>query len=394
VKRLFLLLFYLSIVIINIQAQERCGLRISMLTATPGSELCSTFGHRALRFTDSVSGIDIIYNYGTFDFDDPDFYTKFISGKLLYFVSVDVFENFMYEYQYERRGITEQVLNLTCNEKIKLSNALAINAREENKYYKYDFVYDNCTTRLRDIIIKNVRGNLVTEDIRPYDKVTFRDLIYQYLDRGNQHWSKFGIDLVLGAPLDKQLTNEEAMFLPDYLLRALDLTTKSGEPLVEKKVSLLPFELSHNSKTFLSPLFVFTFLFIVMLILSFSKNKLVKKWITIFDFLLFFLMGLLGLFLIFMWAGTDHLTTKNNFNIWWAFPAHFILAFFIHRHNDWVKKYFMFTFISLTLLLVLWYFLPQHFNTAFIPVVLLLAVRSWFISKRTYYGNASIIRKR
>src|SRR4051794_26759093 len=99
---------------------SHCNRRISLLTCTPGSELYSTFGHSAFRIVDSLAGTDIIYNYGTFDFDDPHFYSKFVRGKLLYFVSVDEFQNFLAEYQYEKRGITEQSLNLSCEEKQKL----------------------------------------------------------------------------------------------------------------------------------------------------------------------------------------------------------------------------------------------------------------------------------
>lgn len=113
----------------------------------------------------------------------------------------------------------------------------------------------------------------------------------------------------------------------------------------------------------------------------------------IFDFLLFFLTGLLGFFLIFMWTGTDHLTTKNNYNIWWALPAHCILAFFLHRQQQWVKKYFQITFISLIVLLAAWFILPQHLNTAFIPLVLILATRSFFISKDNSNGLTQTHKK-
>src|SRR5678815_12567 len=142
------------------QPDSACGLRISLLTCTPGQELYSTFGHSALRLTDSLTGEDIIYNYGTFDFDDPGFYSKFTRGKLLYFVSVDKFQNFLEEYEYYQRGITEQVLNLSCTERGKLFSALQENAKDANKYYKYDFMVDNCTTRLRDIVFKNANEQI------------------------------------------------------------------------------------------------------------------------------------------------------------------------------------------------------------------------------------------
>lgn len=129
-------------------------LRISLLTCSPGKDLYAVFGHSALRIVDSVVGTDIVYNYGTFDFDDPDFYTKFVRGKLRYFLSQAHFADFMYEYDYFKRPVTEQVLKLTDAEKIALQKAIFDNLREENRYYQYDFLFDNCTTRLRDLIFK------------------------------------------------------------------------------------------------------------------------------------------------------------------------------------------------------------------------------------------------
>src|SRR6185436_14125178 len=200
------------------QQDSLCNIQISLLTCSPGEDLYSIWGHSALRVVDRSANKDIIYNYGTFDFDDPAFYSKFTRGKLLYFVSVQKFENFLEEYQYYQRGITEQVLDLSCTEKAKLVSALQENAKEENKYYTYDFIVDNCTTRLRDIVFKNA-NTVRTRDIRSDEKITFRNLIHKYLDSSYQYWSKLGIDMLLGTPLDKKLTNNETMFLPDYLLK-------------------------------------------------------------------------------------------------------------------------------------------------------------------------------
>ena len=388
-KKTIIFLLFLFSIATSFAQQQNCSLQISLLTATPGEELYSTFGHSAIRVTDSALNTDIIFNYGTFDFDDPDFYTKFVRGKLLYFVSVDDFENFMYQYQYEKRGITEQVLNFSCKEKNQLYNALIENAKEENKYYKYDFVYDNCTTRLRDIIEKASEVSLVTEDIRPYDNVSFRNLIHEYLDRGNQYWSKFGIDIVLGSPLDKNISNKEAMFLPDYLLKALDHTKKNDSPLVLQKNELLPPLINFGNKPFFSPLVVFSILMIIVLAASFLKNVKMQKALLIFDFLFFFIMGLLGLLILFMWFGTEHLTTKNNYNLWWAFPFHAVMAFFLHSNSRWVKNYYTFIFFTIILLLLAWAFLPQQLNIAFLPIAGIILIRSWFISKKDFYGYQS-----
>ena len=350
-----------------------CRFQISLLTCTPGEELYSTFGHSALRVGDRSSGADIIYNYGTFDFDDPNFYSKFTRGKLLYFVSIDGFENFMKAYEYEQRGITEQVLDLSCEEKEKLVMALQENAKEQNKYYKYDFVIDNCTTRLRDMVFKT-SSNPVTKNIRPNDGITFRNLIHEYLDKSYQYWSKLGIDVLLGDPIDKKVSNNETMFLPDYLLKAFDSTTTNGKPLVLSKNEILKATKMTHKAPLLSPFAIFTILFLIIAVLTFMRNS--NPFFAVFDFILFFLTGILGILILFMWFGTDHPECKNNFNLAWAVPLHFIIVFFIFRKWDWLRYYFLVNSILLLLLLLCWRWLPQEMNSALIPVVALLLLRS------------------
>jgi hypothetical protein len=360
-------------------AQDSCRFQISLLTCTPGEELYSTFGHSALRVTDRSSRADIIYNYGTFDFDDPNFYSKFTRGKLLYFVSIDGFENFMKAYEFEQRGITEQVLNLSCEDKQKLLNALQENAKEENKYYKYDFVIDNCTTRLRDIVFKNSGVPIVTKNIRPDNDITFRKLIHEYLNKSYQYWSELGIDILLGNPIDKKITNNEAMFLPDYLLKAFDSTTTNGKPLVLAKNEILKATMTTNKAPLLSPFAIFTILFLIIAALTFLRNS--NPFFSVFDFILFFLAGIIGTLILFMWFGTDHPECKNDFNITWAFPLHLVIVFFIFQKRSpivtgWLRYYFLANSILLLTLLICWKWLPQEMNNALIPVVALLLLRS------------------
>jgi hypothetical protein len=360
---------------LNAQEDSSCPIQISLLTCSPGEDLYSTWGHSALRIVDRSTNTDIIYNYGTFDFDDPAFYSKFTRGKLMYFVSVQRFENFMEEYQYYQRGIIEQVLDLSCSEREKLVSALQENAKEENKYYKYDFMRDNCTTRLRDIVFKNADAPVITKNIRPNEKITFRNLIHEYLDSSSQYWSKFGIDILLGAPLDKKLTNNEAMFLPDYLLKGFDSSTIGNKPVVSRKQEILrPARLPQKGSP-LTPFVILTVLFLVILVLSLSKNS--GRFLSGFDFILFFLSGALGVFILFMWFGTDHPECKDNFNLAWALPFHFIIVFFLFRKWRWLKYYFFINSVLLLILLVLWKWLPQQMNNGLIPIVCLLLIRSF-----------------
>ena len=238
-KRLVLLFFFpLLIPVFSFGQNDSCSLRISLLTCAPGEELYSTFGHTALRVQDPSKGMDQVYNYGTFEFG-PDFYTQFIRGKLLYFLSVEEFGDFMYQYEAQSRSVQEQVLRLDCYEKQKLLSALQVNALEENKYYRYDFLFDNCTTRAGDMVAKNTEPEVVFKDILDGRQPSFRDQIHEYLDAGKQHWSKLGIDLLLGAKLDRKVTNHEAMFLPDYLLKGFDRARVQEKPLSDPPRTIL-----------------------------------------------------------------------------------------------------------------------------------------------------------
>jgi Domain of unknown function (DUF4105) len=360
-----------------------CHLRISLLTCSPGTELYSTFGHSALRVVDSSNGTDLIFNYGTFDFDDPDFYKKFIRGKLLYFVSVDTFTYFIQEYQDEKRGIIEQTLDLSCREKQQLLAALYENAKEENKYYKYDFTYDNCTTRLRDMIARYCMNPLVTKNILPHTGVTFRSLIHEYLDKGGQYWSKLGIDILLGSPLDKKISNKEAMFLPDYLLKGFDSSYTGNKPLVADKTTILTPGLQTNGRNILTPVLIFGILFLLIAVLGFIKSNAIKLFFSIFDFAFFFLCGAIGILLLFMWFGTDHITCHNNFNLLWALPAHLPMSVLLNKKAGWIKNYFRFSFWLSMALILCWFFLPQQMNNALLFIAGIIMIRSFFLSKKS-----------
>ena len=381
-KKILSFFFLFTIYISSTAQNDSCHLRISLLTCTPGEELYSTFGHSALRVVDSSSNTDLVFNYGTFDFDDPEFYNKFVKGKLLYFVSIDSLPSFMYEYEYYKRGVTEQVINISCNEKQKLAAALFENAKEENKYYRYDFNYDNCTTRLRDMLEKSGGDTLESKNILPKPNTTFRNLIHVYLDRGGQQWSKLGIDILLGSPLDKKVTNREAMFLPDYLLMAFDSSKLNGQPVVSEKKILLNYFDAYKTKTGITPFIVFGVLFILIASLSIFVFKTWNLFFKVFDLFFFFTIGLIGILILFMWFGTEHAMCKNNFNLLWALPTHVPVAFMLFSNKNWVNSYFRYIFFYTIALLLAWFFLPQQFNTALLPVLGIILVRSFFISKR------------
>ena len=330
---------------------------------------------------DKTSNTDLIFNYGTFDFNDPDFYKKFIRGKLLYFVSVDSLEDFLLEYRYYKRGVTEQVLNLTCDEKQKLMEALYENAKEENKYYLYNFNYDNCSSRLRDMVEKVTGKTMQVKNILPHANTTFRNLIHDYLNKGGHDWSKLGIDILLGSPLDIKITNRESMFLPDYLMYAFDSTVFGNTPLVAEKSILIPETAEPKTNSIFTPVVISGILFLLIAVLSFFKSGKWKLFFKIFDFIFFLKLGLLGVLLVFMWFGTDHAMCKNNFNLLWALPVHLPMSFFVFSRKEWVRTYFRFIFFYSLALVIAWFFLPQQMNPALLPVVGIVIARSYFFGR-------------
>lgn len=377
-KKISFLLFTFYFLIFNsAQAQDSSHLRISLLTCTPGEELYSTFGHSAFRIIDSSKAIndewqDVAYNYGTFNFDDDGFYLKFVQGKLLYYVLATRFQDFKYDYQSTNRGITEQVFILTAAEKIAIQQFLNNNLKEENKYYKYDFFFDNCTTRLRDILKKYSDSSFTQKAVMPVGS-RFRQAIHQYLDRNHKDWSKLGIDILLGQPCDGVMTAEYMQFLPDNLMKSLD---SSKHPVVLSAQNLYPLTDAKAKGIAFSPFIVFSLLLIFIISIGFIKNKFVLGFLQGFDGLFFFLTGILGIILIFMWVGTDHSMTKNNYNLIWAWPTHTLMAFFVNSKKKWVQHYFKFTAVVLMGVLIGWFFLPQQMNNGLLPIIILLIYRS------------------
>ena len=254
----------------------------------------------------------------------------------------------------------------------------------QNRFYKYDFLFDNCTTRLRDLVERATDSTVHFG--KALDKnVTFRNLIHEYLNYGDKQWSKLGIDILLGAKADAIATPYQIMFLPDYLMKTFDSSTIDSQPLVTEKHSLFKIDYSQNDKNNLThPFFIFICLFVLIAFLSFSKNVFIRKFLASFDALLFFLVGLLGILILFMWFGTDHIMCRNNYNLLWAWPTNVIAAFYIHSKRKWPQIYFLVYAIFNIVLIGMWRFIPQDLNFALIPVLVILIFRSllYFIRKK------------
>lgn len=366
---------------------------ITLLTASPGEELYSVFGHSALRVNDPVLGIDWVYNYGTFDFNTPNFYLKFARGQMFYKLTVVPTEYFLVEYRYDGRAIYEQVLNLTQEQKQQIFDFVQINRLPENAYYLYDFFYDNCATRIRDLVdeiiapqwfeypavlpeaLAEIRSLLDYEfTYMPDTKAgrTLRELLQPFL--APMPWSAFGIDLALGLPADKIATAWEFQYLPDEMLIAFaQALHKDGTPLVAEHRVLLTQTYKTSSPSFFSPSLVFWMLFLVAL-LSFLHPRLSR----IFDLTFFSILGITGWVVIILWFFTDHPTTKGNIVILWALPTH---IYYIWKTRSAMaggaaKLYFKLVTALSFLLLVLWVFIPQGFNVAFFPIILTAFIKA------------------
>lgn len=354
------------------------GVRLSLLTCEPGTELYSTFGHSAMRVFDSSRGYDLVFNYGTFDFSDPDFYSKFVQGKLMYFLSVSTYSEFLWSYHQEQRSVTEQVLDLQPAVKQEIYQALMRNQENANKYYAYDFLYDNCTTRLRDLLEQYVPSYTSPKDLLS-EPMSFRDALHIYLQKNKQPWSQLGIDLLLGSKIDREMDARTVQFLPDYLMKAVAGATTENKKLEEASIQVLSFP-PQNIETPWSPIWVNSILVLVLFLTTFFGSKLLAQWL---DVIWWFLLGLIGCVLSFMWLATNHASCANNFNLLWALPTNIIAAACIFKSNGIGIRYFQVNLLVLLLLLASWYWLPQNIHEAWIPVILYSCWRSYAFIKKS-----------
>lgn len=379
-KKILLFLLFLPALLSAQQLSNQAT--ISLLTCAPGSELYSAFGHSAIRIKDPLNRIDLAYGYGTFDFQDPNFYPKFIQRDLNYFLDVDEFKLFNRTYQYFKRSFDEQVLDLDSVQKQKVFDFIQRNMLPENRFYLYDFFFDNCATRIRDVLFNELEGELILPQKDTPSELTFRNILDQYLLK--RPWADFGIDLALGAVIDRKATPWEQTFHPDYLARIFDTAENRGKPLVKQRRTLFESESPVSEPIWLiSPLSLGLMALLVVLFFSW-KNRDVQTQAFRWDAVFFTLMGLSGLLLLFLWFGTDHSATKNNWNLLWLLPTHLIAGILLFRKSrpDWLSRYFMITG-GLTLLLLLgWFVIPQSFHVAFAPLMLISAVRSGILYKK------------
>ena len=362
---------------------------ISLLTYSPGGDLYAAFGHSALRVRDSARQYDVVFNYGMFSFDEGNFYLKFAQGTLKYWLGVYDFSYLKQESIQHNRAIREQVLNLDAAERQAVYDYLLLNLQPEHRYYSYDFFYDNCVTRIRDLL-RDVLGDRLQLDTVSYvNNQSFRDLIDRY---AKPHpWGDFGIDLALGARVDRRAPAIDYLFLPDYASWSLGQSTveRNGkrEPLVRREITLYPKQTkSTTDPAYGTPMVIFGGLLAVSLVATFWCRK--KTPYRGPDIVLFLLCGIAGTVVLLLWIATDHAATKDNYNLLWLHPLHGVSAglLFWKKQGVYTKLYFLANGLFCLSILFLWNILPQQFHPSFIPIVALLAFRYcyWF-SKTKFY---------
>lgn len=353
--------------------------KISLLTCAPGDMPQDAWGHNAIRFYDPVNGIDKVYNYGTYDFDAPNFLLNFLKGKLDYNLSTAPYRNFLYVYNHFERSVYEQPLNLTAGEMRSVHTFLSNNELPENKGYLYDFFYDNCSTRIRDLC-DDVLPSLQFLEIEQED-ISFRQL----LDTGlkNKKWTDFGIDLILGATTDALADYRAAMFLPFYLKEYLQSANFSRDG---KQVSLIDqtnLVLDHdqaeelrNKNSWFTPLLVFSILALLELILLITYKDASPKWLRAYDYLWIIILAIASMIMLMMWFATDHVPCSQNWNLLWASPLYIPMLYFFWKRNSKVYYFLAFGIFACSAAAIIgWWIIPQQYHIAFIPILLMILLK-------------------
>ena len=380
---------------------------ISILTVGPGTALYDRFGHSAFRVKDSINNIDWTFNYGTYDFNAPNFYGKFVQGQLLYSLSAGYFQGFLNYYQRQNRSVRQQVLNLDQEQKARLFSFLLWNAEPANKDYRYDFFYDNCATRIRDVLVRNLGDQLnYTNGFNPAP-MSFRQLIQGQVPYND--WGSLGMDIAIGAVVDVPATPWQFQFLPKYVAQAhaeaTIKTTEGTQSLIKSDVMLFSPERAGASSDeiertksdragadrnaevpadahigvigFLtSPLFFISLLGLGLVLISWRDYKRDRRCVLT-DRIIWFSTGFIGILLVLLWFGTDHLATKMNYNLLWAMPTSFVVWLMSFKKSDarWIANYQLFLILMLVLMIMHQFTGVQSFAPTIWPFIAGLFVR-------------------
>lgn len=295
--------------------------KVSVLTCGKGNELYSVYGHTALRIKDDKSSLDVVYNYGMFDFRTENFYLKFIKGDLQYFVAAYSYNEFFNQYSEENRSIIEQELKLSPQQKQQLFDKLNATLFSENKYYTYKFIDRNCTTKVMDNI-NEVLGEKCIFKTTDLDK-SYREVLYPYVI--NHFYENLGINVIFGKKVDEYAAQ---LFLPNELMESLKVAKFDNKQLSSEPIILLKESEIENSKSIWNNFYTFCGFFILILITR--KNRVYLSLLTVF--------GLFGVFLSVVGLYSYHEEVTYNYNTLLFNPTLLLLVYFYWKKNyKWVN---------------------------------------------------------
>lgn len=398
--RRIILFFCISLFFIHLKAQQLSvgdSAVISLITCSPGEEVYSKFGHTAIRINDAESGTDIVFNYGIFSFETKYFYYKFIKGETDYQLGVYDTKYFLPEYALRNSMVWEQILNLTPSEKRDLIDLLLLNYEPQNRTYRYNFVFDNCSTRPRDMVLAALHGYVVFHDNS--DAKTFRQWVGVYV--GTDTWLKFGIDLVFGFDADRFATVSESAFLPEILMSELQtaqIKTPNGQnrKLVTERNILVEKKDVVEEKTLwlFKPISFSVLLLIIGTVITLLDRQKRHHHIP-FDSALLLFTGIGGLIVTYLMFFSVHPLVKFNLNILWLNPLNIFVAILV-----WIRPLriglFFYQIVNIVFLVVALFAFAlsaQDFNIASFPIIVLLLMRStsWFaLTKRRIFKHRDL----
>ena len=372
----------------NAQLQLSKESEVSILTIGPGFVLNDAFGHSAIRIKDPLQNIDLIFDYGRYDFQAKGFYLNFAKGKLDYEIGWTYSEDFISNYKLQQRRVTAQIINLTLKEKQNLFEVLQTNIQPQNKSYSYDFFYNNCATKIKDVLVDTSNKNISFLTPENFEQLSFRELIRSHVPQNS--WGGLGIDAALGSVIDRLASVEEHLFLPKYLDEILKHSKFDPEAskLVLRSEVLNQTQKSKPSTFWWSPLVILGLVSITIIGMTYydwtskSRNKFL-------DALLFFTTGSIGILILFLWFATDHTATAYNYNFLWAFGFNLLMLPTVLKPKP--KKrfvgYLKFLILLLTLMLLHSLTGVQAFNYTIIPLWIALLIRygfliHWFSQKK------------
>ena len=339
---------------------QNTKLRFSLITCDAGDDLYTIWGHTAIRVVDSINNTDIVYNYGSFDFNTPNFIAKFMRGDLNYFISADTYSNFLYEYQYFGRNVHEQVLKLTPTEKTKWFVQLQTNMLPSNRFYLYNFITDNCTTRIKDGLFKHAPINNYSIGIN-----SFREEVVSAPYKNGLGWVGLGIDLLLGAVSDKSPNLNQEAFLP---------------ALLYKKVALNPHlilasnDIKYNTKPIEKGWMPINLMIVFLLFYIFVANwntLTTQRIASLIDISLLFVLGIGGALVLYMSQFSLHTACHENYNLIWLHPLYLLVipTYFISK--KWTGYIGWIFFAATVFLMFANYWIPQHFSKSVIAVMII-----------------------